>query len=248
VCLADEFKKRRGQYRRLRKREWTPMRIEARLRAPVVFIDPIAFDGILSTAVVKDIMGAEFYDGQGGDRTHAGVVPLPLGIKCDREIWFWRASYGLLGISCEPGVCRWKKRWDDDHHRIVDFKGKRERVSRKVGKYKAYDMPLIFYPVPSLVFYAVGDLRETTRLLGYVTHLGKKSSQGFGEVREWRIVEDAEAWGKYLLRALPIIKYQRKPADSWYMRRTNFHPPYWDGTRSVDCWVPSMKDLIYVRN
>ncbi|MBW2084456.1 MAG: hypothetical protein JRI54_00270 [Deltaproteobacteria bacterium] len=130
------------------------------------------------------------------------IVPdLPLEKRGEDDDWYWACSFAC-GKPQREEIVHWHKRLDfDDAQKYIDFGKKRGKVNVKSGQYKNYRMPLVTYLMPKLEWYAVGEKNKIEILLKYVTHIGKKRSQGFGRVVRWTVGE----WPEDLsyLRAIP---------------------------------------------
>lgn len=201
-----------------------PLRITARLLDGRVATTDLCLpiDGILAWAWIArnrpDLL----------DASHSGVVgeifhpPLPLERREAHGGWWWAASFAC-GRPVREQKAYWHKRLDQAAaERCVDFGGRRGKVDVGAGPFKGYRMPLTVFLVPELVWYVVGDGEEIRRLLGAVTAIGKKPSQGYGRVREWIV----EPWPEDLSDLRPIPD----PGGDgiWGVR-----PPYWEPRNQV---------------
>lgn len=143
-------------------------------------------------------------------------LKLPLEKRGEGDNWYWACSFAC-GEPKNEEILYWHKRFDvqlaEDY---VDFNKRRGRVDVKSGAYKNYRMPLITYLIPKLEWYAVGDWAEIEMLLSYVTHIGKKRSQGLGRVSRWTV----EKWPEDL-------SYLRPIPDENGDQEMGIRPPYW---------------------
>jgi len=144
------------------------------------------------------------------------VADLPLEKRGEGDDWYWACSFAC-GEPKREEIKHWHKRFDfslgTEH---IDFGDRRGKVDVKSGRYKNYRMPLVTYLVPKLEWYVVGKPIDVEVLLSYITHIGKKRSQGFGRVAKWTV----EKWPEDLshLRAIP------DPNGDMDM---GIRPPYW---------------------
>jgi hypothetical protein len=90
------------------------------------------------------------------------------------------------------------RRFPMEHAQTI---GEMDRVSLGSGTHRDYRFPLETGHVveDALVWYAVGDRNGIARLLGWVTHLGRRRAVGLGRVRSWS-VEPCETW-----RGFPVL-------------------------------------------
>lgn len=73
--------------------------------------------------------------------------------------------------------------------------GGMDRIATGSGPHRDYRFPLETGHVraDALAWYAIGDEAEVRKLLGWVTHLGRRRAVGLGRVAQWR-VEPCEPW------------------------------------------------------
>lgn len=121
------------------------------------------------------------------------------------------------------------------------------KVSSRSGLYKSWRLPIQVAHIDRLVWFAElrrhnkGPMSRLRRLLRKVTSIGRKTSHGFGLVREW-IVErtDIDACWIYenvLMRPLPACLV----SDDVLGKRRDFGAvtsPYWDPAWFCDRWTP----------
>lgn len=211
-------------------------KVVAHMKSPIATIEWIILDSVISAAKAKEILGEEFYSGKNIVGTEEQVREM-LDPILDRKYGVYCTSIGI-GNNRES-VTSWSKRWDDKNDDIVKFNGKgKERVDIGAGFYKNYHMPLVLKSYKTITFYVRGDLEEVKRLLeNYIFYLGKKGSQGFGQIRKWEFAEIDEDWSIWkdgkLMRPIPVVECkeeiermieQQKPVN---MRRHPIVPPYW---------------------
>lgn len=136
----------------------------------------------------------------------------------------------------------WKKRFESKHARLADFGKARRRINTSSGLYRSYNVPM---PAKSLasgwfVFrgdgYVVRDLLET-----WLIGIGKKVTEGFGWIEEWRLEESALTWREILaLRPVPVRLAPHLGIETTG-RRQELHawkPPYWLRRNCELCLMP----------
>lgn len=225
-----------NRYRRLRQ-GGRPFRVEARLATPLIFGDYLTLDAILAYAVIREEMGAEYWDQ--GTLTPDVLMrpPVPLRRTLTRgetgnRTHVWHASAVLLPGPVAHGVDRLKKRWEDrpSCEKFVAYTG-RGRIDEKAGPFKAWSVPVSTVSTPLVAWEACGDPHECLRLLGaYIPHLGKRRADGYGVVRSWSVQEtdrDLSLFGAdgACQRPIPV---RRDRAGEWTLTEIRtYHPPYW---------------------
>lgn len=146
------------------------------------------------------------------------------------EDYFYHAS-ACISTPRREDVTYWRKRFDVlEAERAVEFGKKRGSVDVKSGKYKNYSMPLVIRLFDRLEWYLTGDGAVIEELLAGVHQLGKKQSQGFGEIRKWRVEPTDRDWGVRddtgkLTRDLPVNLSQGVPLGR--VAQKGYRAPYW---------------------
>lgn len=117
------------------------------------------------------------------------------------------------------------------------------------GEFKSFRLPLRTRLIDRVVWFcAVADgrgVKEVRRLLRSVSHLGKKTSQGYGRVAEW-IVEDVDrdlSWyapsdaGMVLMRPMPAsaVAGDVIGGRKWF---GGVVPPYWSREHFTEAVMP----------
>ena len=100
-------------------------------------------------------------------------------------------------------------------------------------------MPLVILSTPEMIFYARGDRRQIESLLNHISHIGKKSSQGFGEIREWKVETVEQDWSLWKdgqpMRAIPQTQ------AGFLLQQTGYCFPYWDRRNQSVCIIPRLE-------
>jgi len=162
-----------------------PLQVTLVLRANshLAGYDPLNLDNLLARAVVDDATD--------GRRLPESQEPysLPAPIKC-----LWRSAEGLplwaatpfypVG-RCESDVAYWHKRVQTG--RWSGTKRGTFAIRSTNGRWMERRVPLPTRLAEAWAAECVGNAEEIGRLLRRFAHVGKRRSNGFGEVREWRI-------------------------------------------------------------
>jgi hypothetical protein len=190
----------------------------------------LPLDGILFYQVNREQYGPQIVTIP-GDYSNGGDCELPVAmVHPGRSDWYYRCSWAQWAQNIE-GRDYWNKRFDTGIASLVDFAERRGKVLIEQGKYKAYHMS-IFYRVAEWVeWYCFGDKERIANLLSTVTHLGKKTSQGWGRIR-WEIESCENDWSLWqngkLMRGIP---YEDIPSKTVIKLANLIHygirPSYW---------------------
>lgn len=123
----------------------------------------------------------------------------------------------------------WNKKFDSRYIEYLEWTGK---LVINSGKFRAYHMPVFYRHSLKLTWYALGDKIGIEKLLPFVTHIGKKFSQGWGRVLSWQCDNMDEDWSEekngQAMRSIPSengILY-------------GIRPSYWLRENQVECRLP----------
>lgn len=153
--------------------------------------------------------------------------------------WFWCCSWATFPEGMETDRTHWNRRFDGNVPELgphLDFGDRRGSISMASGRYKSYHMPLCLVVAPVVEWFCLGALDGVMRLLKEITHLGKKRSQGHGEVLRWQVWPAREDWSCWRdgrpMRALPdqVGDFERGAHA--------IRPPSWHHARRRACILP----------
>lgn len=233
------------------------LRVTARLRTSVICDEYLPLDGILLSQAMRERYGPRDWSLPGGTDVTPEVVrhvaaPLQVCWEDGREheyhhsfVWWYACSFahardGNAQWWLAEGQDHWNKRFDAGVSDLIDFRGKRGRVVIEQNRYRAYHMPIFYRVAREIVWWCVGDKTRIENLLATVTHVGKKSVQGWGRVAEWRVEPCAEDWSCWRdgtpMRALPAARFA---AGTTYNRRHyGVRPSYYSKRNQMLVIVP----------
>jgi CRISPR type IV-associated protein Csf3 len=211
----------------------TIFRVDVKFRTPCVLQDDVYFDTLVSAAYAKKILQADYYKGkQAGD---IDLVRNTLGQYIDTEYGVFKCSKLFLKSDNEATTFYTKRFHFEDASKI---KLKAKNIDTGRGYAKNYHKHMQYRVAYEGYFYVSGDLSKIQVLLtAYITHIGKKASQGYGEVASYvfRTVENFP-WmlqGE-LVRNIPAKEFEKLPYTveelSKIKRQCGYKavvPPYW---------------------
>lgn len=219
------------------------MKITIHLASPVAVSGYLYLDGILAAAVMKEKLKDEYFDKKPNE-SELIEIELPL----DKKYGVWCASVGF-GDNREF-VTSWTKRWENKYDDIIKFNEKAKmRVDIATGYFKNYHMPLIIKSYKQIIFYCRGNIAEVRRLLTtYITHIGKKASQGYGEIANITVEEIEEDYSLFKdgmpTRPIPVKQYHEYMEycmQNGLQCNIQLHPanpPYWRTDNLIQCYMP----------
>jgi CRISPR type IV-associated protein Csf3 len=225
--------KNKGSFRRPPRSAMLPLRITARMGSPVVGDFTLPIDGVLYYHAMRERYGPQILTGCGQDHS-LQVTGVSLPILRHEEHgpgWYYAASFAQWPVFAQ-GSTHWNKRIPLD--KLDYLAEQRGRIDVKSARYKAYHMPVWYRHAPCIVWYTVAEPEWLFRMLGFCTHLGKKTDQGWGEVMEWSVDEVASDWSVRdssgrLMRAIPSPEGRMLHG---------FRPSYWLPKNQATCLVP----------
>jgi len=215
-----------------------PLRVTAQLETPVISDATLPLDGILYYVAMRERYGGQLYTEPGADHSpRVAGVQLPLK-RVDGHIptWYYAASFAQWDGRVAEGTDHWNKRVDESLCYLIDFGGRRGKIDISSSAYKSYHMPLYYRHALRVRWYAVGEPRLISGLLRFATHLGKKTSQGWGSVSRW----DVEPWPDDWSTRGPSGEIMRPiPSESGMMM--GYRPSYWLPKNQTRCQAPEQR-------
>ncbi len=225
-----------GTHHRIPRSEMEPLRITAWLQTPVVTSDTfLPFDGALYYTAMRERYGAQLFTEPGQDHSiRVPAVSLPL-MRHHEEgpMWFYAASFARWPAEVADGGSHWNKRFSTARSHLVDFGNRRGTVNTGSAQFKAYHMPVFYRHALSVSWYVVGHRDSIERLLPFLTHLGKKCSQGWGAVLRWEVEPWPEDWS---IRDSDGRLMRAVPSETGIL--TGFRPSYWLPKNQALCELP----------
>jgi hypothetical protein len=214
-----------------------PLHIRAWLRGGVIADDHLPLDGILMYQVCRDRFEPQILTAPGDALTISEALPLARGGA--GEYWYWRCSWAQWPDHTREALDSWNKRLDSAMLDLAGFAGK---VEIGKGRYKSYHQSVVYRSALWIDWYALGDAKRIWELLNTVTHVGKKSAQGWGRVTRWEIeyaAEDYSVWrAGQLMRGVPPVE-----APGWPIGQYGIRPPYWYRLNQMLLAVPEFQEI-----
>lgn len=210
---------------------YRPLRITLITDTAVGGYDPLHLDSLLTRGIINLVVG-----GRGLMRSEQAYW-LPLPLRClwrhpQTRLPLWASTdFAPVGVQAK-GIAPWH-RYQPPSRLMASPKGRPYAPRAGTGPEKVMDIPLPVVAAEGWQADCVGDAEAIQPLLAALgSHVGKKRSQGWGAVREWRVepldrftLRDEEG---RLRRPIPInaLWSDRVPLDAVLAGWT---PPYWPG-------------------
>lgn len=207
------------------------------LDAPIIFTEPLMFDGILAGLWAKINLPKHKQGQQSIPKDEmidfSKVLPLrydPNGLAYASEMFFLEDE-----STCD--TIRFRCKWDANNDWLVGFGKKKESVSVQRGEFKSHDIPYPTVCVSKVWFYFESEnLAEIKNLLQYLRGLGKKAGVGRGKIERYEIEETNEvSFEENVLRPIPC---ELLPNFEGNRQLRTVRPPYWELTNLKICFVP----------
>ena len=214
--------------------DFKQLRIRAYLQTGVISDQFLPLDGILYYHLVREQMGEKIISKPGESNVRqGGNVTLPIkkaGPKGDA--WFYHCSFAQWPQAVVEDQTFYVKKLDLQHTGLIDRKVKRIDTSR--GQYKAYHINVYYRHAEYVEWYCTAWPDKLKNLLRFCTHIGSKTAQGWGAIKEWEIKEWPEDWairgpGNRLMRAVPVM------GDGFLY---GVRPSYWNSRHIFPCKMP----------
>lgn len=211
------------------------LRIRAYLQTGVISDQFLPLDAVMYYHAVRDKYGEQDFSLPGRSTVRQwGMVSLPFERRGDSRSWFYACSFAQWPEHTVEDKTFYVKQVRLQYSDMVDFRGKRGKIQNKRGRYKSYHVNIYYRHCLYLDWYAVGNKGDIERLLRFCTHLGKKTSQGWGSVSKWEVTSWPEDWSVCdasgrLMRAVP----ERNSSFIYGIR-----PSYWHKKHQFNCLMP----------
>ena len=214
--------------------EFKQLRIRAYLQTGVISDQFLPLDGILYYHHVRSAMGEKIISKPGESNVRQAVCKLLPFKKAGPkdEAWFYHVSFAQWPENTIEDSTFYVKRFDLNFSQLIDRKIRKVDASR--GQFKAYHVNVYYRHAEYVEWYCIGIPEELEQLLKFCTHIGKKTAQGWGAVKEWEVKEWPEDWavrgpGNKLMRAVPVL-------GNGFLY--GVRPSYWNQRHIFPCKMP----------
>lgn len=222
--------------------EFENFKVIAHMNTPIATVDDIILDSVISCAIVKEKLKDEYYNGTNKYGTKEEIDNW-LGEILDKEKEVFCTSIGF-GDYLES-VTSWAKRFDNKNDDIINFMGKgKKRIDIGGGHFKNYHTPLVLKSFKTITFFVRGNLSKVKYLLeNYIFYLGKKGSQGFGEVASWEFEKVENNYSLFkdcaIMRPIPARLCDLDNIENYKIQNHAIIPPYWRKDNIELCIMPN---------
>lgn len=214
-----------------------PLHIRAYLQTPVISDRFLPFDSILYNQFIRDNMGPKDFTKprESTVREYSGLWMPILKQNVDTPDWYYACSFAVWPEETIRGKHEYAKRFDTHEGvKYLDFQGKRGKIDTARGANKNYFIKEYTFCAPYVEWYCRGKKDQLELLLPFITHVGKKSSQGCGSVLRWEINQTDKDWFKRddkgrRMRAIPS---ENGPAVY------GIRPSYWEPRHQTTVYLP----------
>lgn len=220
--------------------QYVPLNITAHLECGAVCDTFLPIDGILKYQILRErhgaqdvtVPGVELHSTDESSKWEQQGMPLLKVGKHVSRWWYYAASFAVWPDHVADGTDHWVKKFDS---RLIDLLESKtpKRLDVGRGRYRAYHMPVFYRATSHVDWYVVGDRVRIESLLSTVTHIGKKTAQGWGAVSRWTVEPHAEDWSCWRdgkpMRAIPAsegVLYGVRPS-------------YWSPANQTACILPA---------
>lgn len=220
-------------------------KVIAKLGTPIAATDDIILDSIIACAVAKEELKDAFFEG-GNKHGTKEEIDNWLGKILDKKYNVYCTSIGFGDYK--EGICTWHKSFNTKNDDLILFKREKgkNRIDIGRGYFKSYNSSLTIKSYKTMTFFVRGELEKIKYLLNeHIYFLGKKSSQGYGEVLEWdfeKIDEDISVLkNNKPMRPIPLNEVKNILNDNKINFNIQEHaiiPPYWRKDNREVCVVP----------
>ncbi|MFW5720780.1 MAG: hypothetical protein ACOCWW_00175 [Bacteroidota bacterium] len=161
------------------------LKITAYLKRPLLTNGDMYLDAIIYSYCAREQLGEDWYWNKLEMSQKLQNIKLPIQ-KVNGLYMCSRAKYKPKKEFVEY----WRKRFQDgDQFEKYCNLGKKSKLYVNMGVYKNYNMPINCILTDKIEWIIIGDKEEIEKILKNIYTVGKKRSQGYGMVKEWKIEE-----------------------------------------------------------
>lgn len=171
-----------------------------------------------------------------------GKIPIPIIREMVNGVPIPHCSSPIVAVAESDSASHYTSAFPIGRGVMLASK-ERTKIQQTGGRYKSFRLPLRNRVIDRVVWFAalrVGNngsspMSQLRRLLKRVQHIGKKTSQGHGMVKEWIVEACEQDWSWYAPGPLgtvlmrPLLATMDHPSDLAGYRRAfgGVHGPYW---------------------
>ena len=219
---------------------YTPLEIVVDVTSPIYITSPwLHLDSILSYLCLREALDDYFYILPSDETVDTSLLEIPL--QKTRDVY-----HSSVGIYKNPKLYKDTiyKRFTDKETFHLSKKQQKGRIKTNQGHFKDFMIDLPILITNKIVFYCNGDKNELKRLLGHLTHIGKKTSIGGGKIKNISINETLEDYSffkdNHVMRPLPATM-NIPVIEGMRFEHQPYKPPYWSKDNVAMCIVPENK-------
>lgn len=185
------IKKQKQIKNKTRKMKFERLEIIAELATPICIYDKMHFDGFFTYAYKRYVYGKIIYDTHLIDNGSLQVAPV-LPLYKNKGIYF--ASIAYYDILHEQ-TNKWRKRFDE--HYAERYASSTVKIPTDRGKFKDYNQKIKIITTDQIKWIVVGNKHIIKKTLEFLPAIGKKTSQGYGVVKKWKIRNTSKPGERY---------------------------------------------------
>ena len=227
---------------------YTPLKISMDILPPLYINSPwLHFDSILTYLCIRDALDELFYYLPTEKIIDISKLKIPL--KKTEDIY--HSSVGIYSDNLRLYRDKLYKRFTDKQTYKLTKKQQKGKIPINRGHFKDFmiNMPMLI--TDNITFYANGDKNEIKKLLSNITHLGKKTSIGSGQITKIKIEKIEEDYSFFkdnnVMRPIPV-KIKLPIIEGMKFEKQPYKPPYWDKNNISMCYVPKNQILEVIKN
>jgi len=216
--------------------EFEPLEVSVGVGTQFILTFPwLNFDALVMHLYLREVLGSDYYLLPPKDPFLFGTdVPVTPPVERHPDGYYLASVSHLSNFS--RSVQTIYGRFPARGFEVV--KSKKTKIDTSRGRHKSAAIKFVTFPPQVVKFWLRGDLPWITKVLGGLTHLGKKGAAGFGAVSKVKVERASGDWslvrdGK-LTRPVPLrfLEHAERTMNvPWY-------PPYWAKGTAEPCGIP----------
>jgi len=201
----------------------TPFKVEFRMETPICLTYPfIHFDGLIAHLWLRK-KDSHFYRSLPSKKV-VNVLEKEDNFPLKKTGDIYHASISFFDIKDAFTTKIYKKFCE----KYLDLKRiRKKKIDKTRGHFKDHMISLVYVPARKVIFYGCGDVSTIDDLLKNLAGLGKKTSIGYGFIKDYKIkeIKDDLSVVKEGIAMRPIPKEMLKEWSELVLMA--YKPPYW---------------------
>lgn len=226
-----------------------PLKVTAYLSSPIAVYDDWSpsLEAVVMYAILLKAGLADTNPAAEDVKKKSKFIRDNMPIKENGELGYYFCSAPIYNYLSED-TSSYRKRWEPNN-KYINWGKRKASFSGSEGSEKNYDLPLYLRTTPQIEWYCLGDKAKLEKIFPDISTLGKKRSQGYGQVYKWEAEEISENWSlikdNKLMKPLPAFVVEKldiviDASNFMDIMKWGWRPPAWLKENQDLCYMPKL--------